>query len=985
MGEPQSIQFASFRLDLGAEQLWCGTEVRPLTRKAFAILRYLITHAGRLVSKDALIAAVWETPYVSDAALAACIRELRRALDDTAQTPQCLETVRGRGYRFLAPVVPVPAVAPLAHAVVSPALPLPLPPSLPLPPLVGREHEIAQLQQCWTQAQQGVRQIVFVTGEAGIGKTMLVEAFVAQVQAAATVWIGHGQCLEQHGAGEPYLPLLEALGRLGRGPDSRQLVTLLQQQAPSWLLHLPALMSTEDYEALQRRTGEVTREQMLRELAEAVEVLTSVQPVVFILEDLHWSDGATVDWLAYVARRREAARLLVLGTYRPQEAIVSGHPIHKAVQELQLHGQGRELGLPYFSETAVTAYLTERLGAAPSVSLARALHQRTTGNPLFLATVVDTLARQGQLWENGASSADAQALEVSMAAVPDSLRQLIEQQLTRLSPDVQMLLEAASVVGKEFAVATVAEAVMQDVDIVEEHCTALARQGQFVRRGEMEVWPDGTVSERFRFLHDLYRETLYARVPVSRQVRWHRQVGHRLEVGYGPQARDMAVELAEHFVRGRDIPRAVQYLHSAGEQAIQRSAYPEAVTHLARGIALLTQAPETPERVQQELKMQMALGAACIVTKGFGHLEVEQAYARAQALCQQLGDTPTLFPVLSGLWRYANGHGQPQHAWALGNHLMHIAEHSGDAGLVLQAHHALWTTTYNAGAFPTTRWHAEQGIALYRPAQHHVQTAHYGGHDPGVCGYSYAAKSLWHMGYFDQAEHWNEAALALAQELGHPFTLGHTLQVAAGVHQRQRDVQRTYERAAEALRMGTAQGARYLAAISTVKLGWAVAMQGHIDEGIAQIREGLRVWQGTGSRHVQTEILLLLASAYRQAGRYEEGLAAVAEALAVVETTGRRLPEAELYGLKGELLWQACQQLEAAEACFQYQRRLAQQQQAKAWELRAAMGLSRLWQRQGKRAAAYELLAAIYDWFTEGFDTADLQEARALLETLRGA
>jgi predicted ATPase len=371
-----------------------------------------------------------------------------------------------------------------------------------------------------------------------------------------------------------------------------------------------------------------------------------------------------------------------------------------------------------------------------------------------------------------------------------------------------------------------------------------------------------------------------------------------------------------------------------------------------------------------------------MVTQGFGHPQAEHAYARARALCQQVGDTPALFPVLSGLWRYANGRAQHQQAWELGEHLLAVAQRSGDPGLLLQAHHALWSTAYSTGAFATARRHAAQGLALYTPAQHHAQTEHYGGHDPGVCGRTYAAKSLWHLGYPDQAEQWNEAAVALAQALGHPFTLGHTLQSAAGLHQWQRDVPRTYERATAALRLGGAQGSQYLVATSTMKLGWAVAMQGHVEAGITQIRQALAIWQTLGTPHLRAEMLALLADVYRTADRHTEGLEAVAEALEIVDTTGGRLNEAELYGLKGEFLWHAGTRLEEAETCFQHQRTIARQQQAKSWELRAAMSLARLWQQHGKRGEARALLAEVYGWFTEGFDTADLREAATLLNTL---
>jgi predicted ATPase len=278
---------------------------------------------------------------------------------------------------------------------------------------------------------------------------------------------------------------------------------------------------------------------------------------------------------------------------------------------------------------------------------------------------------------------------------------------------------------------------------------------------------------------------------------------------------------------------------------------------------------------------------------------------------------------------------------------------------------------------PSARRHTAQGLALYTPAQHHAQTERYGGHDPGGCGRTYAALSLWHLGYPEQAEQRNEAALALAQALDHPCTLGCTLQSAAELHRWQRDVPRTYERATAALRLGTAQGSPYLVATSTVHLGWAVAMQGRVAEGIAQIRQGLATWQTMGMAHFWAGMLALLAEVYGQAGRHAEGLTALAEALEITDTTGGQRITPELYWLKGNLLWPACNRIEEAEACFQRLRTLARQQQVKSWELRAALGLGRLWQQQGKRVEARRLLTEVYGWFPEGFDTADLQEALA--------
>jgi predicted ATPase len=294
--------------------------------------------------------------------------------------------------------------------------------------MVGREPELRQLHERYVAALRGERQLIFITGESGIGKTTLVDAHVAQIATMTDVWLGHGQCIEHHGAGEAYLPLLEALAHLGRAPDDARLREILTRQAPSWLLQLPTLAPTAEDATLQRRASDTPRERMLRELAEAVEALTAERPLVLVLEDLHWSDSATLDWLAYVARRRQPARLLVLGTYRPVEALVRAHPVRTVAQELQVHGQCAELVLDYLSEAAVMAYLQQRFGS-PSLParVGQVLSQRTNGNPLFLVTLVDALVRQGELQEGTTGWELVKGLEGAAGQVPESLRQWIER------------------------------------------------------------------------------------------------------------------------------------------------------------------------------------------------------------------------------------------------------------------------------------------------------------------------------------------------------------------------------------------------------------------------------------------------------------------------------------------------------------------------------------------------------------------------------
>ena len=421
--------FEGFRLDPDHACLWRGTQALALTPKAFAVLHYLVTHPNRLVTKDEILDAVWPETTVSDAVVRVAIGALRKVLGDKAQAPRFIATVSRRGYRFLVPVTPV---APAESAALSPLLPLLRSPAVP-PLLVEREAVLQRLHTAWTQARQGQRQVVLVTGEAGIGKTAVVEAFVAQVRLDPSVWLAYGQCVEHYGAGEAYLPVLEALGQLCHAPEGSRLVALLRQQAPTWLVQLPWLLTETDRQQWRYELQGATRERMLREFAEMVETLTAEIPLVLVLEDLHWSDYATLDLLALLARRQMPARLLVLGTYRPVEAIVQGHPLRTLAQELRQHGHSTEVPLALLNPATVAMYLAERFPRhAFPAALAPRLHAHTEGNPLFLVTLVHALVERGVLAMRNGCWALEDDLETVEIGIPETLRQLIEHQLTRV-------------------------------------------------------------------------------------------------------------------------------------------------------------------------------------------------------------------------------------------------------------------------------------------------------------------------------------------------------------------------------------------------------------------------------------------------------------------------------------------------------------------------------------------------------------------------
>lgn len=981
--------FGDFELDTQRYELRQAGLPQSLEPQGFNVLLYLVEHGDRVVSKDELLAQLWPDQHVSEATLTQRLMAARRALGDSGRAQRYIRTVHGRGYRFIAAVEIQSAPTPSAPASM-PAVPItPLQPTPRLPDgLVGREAELATLRACFAQALHGHRQCLFLTGEAGIGKTTLVDAFVEQVQAETSVWIGRGQCVEHYGAGEAYLPLLEALGRLGRGPGGPHLGAALRQQAPSWLVHLPALVSADEYRLVQQRAEGLTRERMLRELAEAVEGVTATQPLLIVLEDLHWSDVSTVEWLTYVARRRDPAQLLIIGTYRPSDALLRNHSVHTTMQELQRQGLALQLPVPYWSIDEVTTYLTQRLGPRLfATEGVRLLHQRTQGNPFFLVSMVATMEPEHLL---EGSPDDTRPFPHQ---APESIRRLIETQLEHLSAADQALLETASVAGEVFATATVAAGLAHTVDAVETCCAALARKGQFVHAMGVETWPDATIATRYGFLHTLYQEVLYERLAAGRRLRLHQRIGLHKEGAYGARAADIAAELAMHFVRGQDAPRAIQYLRQVAETAARRYAHHEVIAALSRALTLLAALPSTPEHLRQELEIQMALGPALMASKGQAAPEVEQTYARARALCVAVGATSQLVPTLGSLCQFYISQGALQTARELGEQLYRLVQGETELTHRLEAHVVLGRTLFNLGEYPVARAHLEQGIACIDPAAQEFQVLHHSV-SPGVQCLALTSDVLWCQGYPVQAVQRMQEALALARSLAHPYSLARAHYWAAFLHHRCRDVPAVQAHAEAFLSLAATQETPLVTGYGMYWQGWALVMQGQETVGLKLLHEGIATVLATGQAGSRSYFLVLQAEVMQHTGQVEEGLRLLAEAMVAFEASGwgDMLPEA--YRLQGELLLRRAGGAEGtsappgtaqAEACFQQALAIARRQQARSWELRVAMSLARLWQQQGKRDAAYALLAPVYGWFREGFDSADLQEARALLTTPGGS
>jgi predicted ATPase len=688
--------------------------------------------------------------------------------------------------------------------------------------------------------------------------------------------------------------------------------------------------------------------------------------------------------LAYVAQRRGPAQLLVLGTYRPVEVMLRGHPLRGMVQELRGRGEAVDLPLEYLSAEDVAAYMAGRLGGPVAGALAELVHARTDGNALFMVNIVEHLVQQGLVIRRAGQWSLQEDVEAKVISLPEELRQFLVRRIEDLAPEVRRVLETASVVGEEFAAVTVAAAAECSVGDVEAVCEELAAQHHFLADAGLTVWPDGTSAGAYRFQHALYQQVLYEQVRSARRVQLHRRIGARLEAVYGVRTREIAAQLAVHFERGGETHKAVRYWQQVGGNAIRRNAHHEAIKALRKALTLLATLPDNTERAQQEFEVQLALGELLTATKGMATPEPKEAYSRAHALSQQLGETTQAFQALQGLYRFHAGQGRFRAASELAQQLLQLAQRQPDTAHLLAGHLAVGGVASYRGDFVTARAHLTQGLNLkVSVVQQSVSDHIAAGLHPRVINYAWLLRPLWALGYADQAQRQCQEALTLAQQLGHTPSQAVVDYFAAMLAQYRRDAAATHTRADAAMTFANAQGLMHRVEQGRILLGWARAMQGDAAAGVREIRQGLASHLDMEIKAVQPYRLSLLAEAYGQAGQPEAGLQVLDEALTLVAATEERWWEAELHRLKGALLLQLPNaDVSQVETCFQQALDVARSQQAKSLELRAALSLSRLWQQQGKGAAARDLLLPLYGWFTEGFDTPDLQEAKALLAAL---
>jgi predicted ATPase/class 3 adenylate cyclase len=841
---------------------------------------------------------------------------------------------------------------------------------------VGRQREMEAMKAAAERAKAGHGQIVAAMGDAGVGKSRLFYEFKAVAQDECLVLEAFSV---SHGKASSYLPVIELLKdyfgitteddeRRRREKVTGKILTL-ERALENALPYVFALVGAEETEgAIQQMDPQSRRRRTLDAIKRILLRESLNQPLIIIFEDLHWIDGETQALLNLLAESISTAKILLLVNYRPEYSHGWGSKTYYA--QLRLDPLGRES-----AEELLSAMIGDAVELRP---LKRLIITKTEGNPFFIEEIVQALFDQGALVRNGAVKVTR---SISAIHLPPTVQGILSSRIDRLPVDEKGLLQTLAVIGKEFPLGLV-RGVTQKSDEELERILAALQLGEFIY--EQPAFPEPA----YIFKHALTQEVAYGSLLAERRKELHERTASQIEALFSSRLEDHYRDLAYHYSCSGNRPKAVEYLQLAAQQAIQRSASPEAIDHLASALRILKSLPETVQRDQQELILQTMLGPVLIATKGNAALEVGAAYERAVELGRKVGDSAQLFPVLFGMRSFHLVRAELRQARELGEQLLGLSETIQDAGLSLEAHLAQGNTLFLFGELIPALESMKRALAMYDPQKHHVHAFLYG-LDPGVFCLAKIAWIFALLGHLDQASKKMAEAFALAHKQSHAYSLAVAIMHACPIHDLRGEWLGLQQQAEAGIALCTEQGFASILAQSTRNRGYALARQGQTEEGIALIRDGLAASRATGAGLYYPYYLATLAQACETAARFEEGLTALAEAIAIVERTEERVYEAKLYRLKGELtLKQYSRQSlpstiqQQAEECFLKSIEIARRQEAKSLELSATMSLTRLRQQQGKKAEGRQMLAEIYSWFSEGFDTTDLKDAKTLLEQL---
>lgn len=948
--EAQLLSFPPFRLDLDAERLWRDSEEVELRRKPFAILRYFVQNPQRLVTHAEVVEAVWGKVAMSESLLRTNIHALRAVLGEGI-----VETVVGRGWRFVAEIAYGEG-----RALLGPTEPA----DASAKRIVARESEIEALRAALRSARNRRRTTVFVTGEAGVGKTTLVDAFLESTSAGAPL-VGRGSCVEQYGTGQAYLPVLEAIGTLCKGRDGPRVIDAFSEHAPTWLAQMPSLLRAGQFDELQRRAQGATQGRLLWELAQALDALSAQELVVVVFEDLHWTDPSTAEFLAFMGNRREPARVLIVGTYRPAE-VPRGHAVTKVAAQLVAHKQASTIALDCLGSESIRAYLAKRFpNHRFPTSFTGTLHQSTGGNPLFLTTLVDELEGQGLLREREGRWELATSVEDVALRRPDSIRRLIDTQIDRLQTFEQRIVEVAAVVGMTFTAGLVAHALDGDADDVDSTCESLAKERRLLQYVGSETWPDGAIQSRYAFVHSLFQHAALARSTSVTIRALHRKIGERLETGYAQNEEEVAAELAVHFDQGNMPAKAARYHLAGGDRAQRHYGLREAVLHYERVQALVEGLPESRERDLLEMRAALGLGWQLhrdgSTDASLPHLE------KARQLAALLNDKASLAEALVRLEAVSLVRGELRSASEHARNAVPLLDYLPDAlpAIALQAF-----TVLVCGDLEDACQRFEK-LGVFRLAEGEIAPR---ADAPPIAAMAFGAYALWLAGKPDLAVTLARRGYEAADALNDPWERAALLSDWATIHAWRREPARAKELARRSLDLA-GQGAFGLwTQRAELALRWADAELGK-SSSEAQVDDLLRKpWEGS---HGRTLPSLLFAATCARSGRTDKALEVISEALQSIGRTGERWLEPELHRLRGDLL--IPKDPVAAEREITTAIEIARERSSASLQLRAAVSLYQL-SSGAKRRRARDEVAQALSRIAGGSDAPDVVEARKIVD-----